>query len=265
MQRCVSGHNKESDMTGIAPRCIDFPQKRMLAGYVPTSNITEVSRDWQYLIFLVCKEGPLILHFESDGFLTLLYLVFSKWALIDLDILPIEIFMKMGAYDAAKYYYMNGHSSCNGLWFHKLADVAHKMHDSRVITLQQSYNKYFYNDEHYDHNLIKEKGRFSDATPEQHTEFVTKTLQYMVMYMHPLSKLYETEKKCTCQEYTSQSHIWDQGAASLIGSIEGRPSRGKSQGKLMYNLVKKIVLNLALVLYRITIWSICCHLASRPG
>ena len=80
------------------------------------------------------------------------------------------------------------------------------------------------------------------ASPEQRTEIVVKTAQYMIVYMAALEAMYEAIDDCKSndsQRKANAANQWDKAAALLIGSLEGTESGGTKTGLMMYSLANK--------------------------
>eukprot|EP00593_Proboscia_inermis_P010055 CAMPEP_0171325306 /NCGR_PEP_ID=MMETSP0816-20121228/116730_1 /TAXON_ID=420281 /ORGANISM="Proboscia inermis, Strain CCAP1064/1" /LENGTH=763 /DNA_ID=CAMNT_0011824461 /DNA_START=15 /DNA_END=2304 /DNA_ORIENTATION=- len=165
-------------------------------------------------------------------------------AKIDIDILQIQIFMKMRAYGAAKECYMYGRNSYKGDERRSLRDFSTSIY-RQVIPQYKTYTQY-YDDLDYAHTLIlqafEEEPPFSYISSDQKHEIVIKTLQHMVMGMYALRGLYDANNLCSMEDDSSNTKAeisWDEGAAFLIGSL-AREGNKLGDGVLLYSFANEM-------------------------
>jgi len=198
--------------------CVGTPELNPLAGYIPQTDVRKI-------------------------------------AALDLDIQSINIFMRERAYDAVKDYYTLGrHASMTtrlGEQVFSLKDLATT--STRQIVPSYEYFKNYFGAEvdeieeagDYAHHIITrtlDTDQWPLASPEQRTEIVVKTAQYMVVYMAALEAMYEAIDDCKSndsQRKANAANQWDKAAALLIGSLEGTESGGTKTGLMMYSLANK--------------------------
>lgn len=116
---------------------------------------------------------------------------------------------------------------------------------SRVDPFYDQYVSYYDSELFADvmiRNAMEGVGKWKSATTGQLSEFVSKTLQYQVMFIIALAYLNEAyDEICDVnndvRNIESAAHSWDIGAAFLIGSLEGHAEGGDmSNGLLHWNL-----------------------------
>jgi len=178
-----------------------------------------------------------------------------KIAALDLDIQSISIFMKERAYDAVKDYYSLGrHASYKT----RLGDEVFSLKDlattssRQIVPSFEFFRNYFEAEvdevanaaEYADHiiSAALDTSTWPLASPEQRTEIVVKTSQYMIVYMAALEAMYEAIDDCESndsQRNENAANEWDKAAAFLIGSLEETESGGTKRGLMMYSLANK--------------------------
>lgn len=198
--------------------CVGTPELNPLAGYIPQTDVRKI-------------------------------------AALDLDIQAIQIFMKERAYDAVRDYYTLGrHASITT----RIGDEVFSLKDLATTSTRQivpsfEYFKNYFGAEvdeiedaadYADHmiTMALDTDKLSLASPEQRTEIVVKTSQYMVVYMAALEAMYEAIDDCRSndsQRKANAANEWDKAAAYLIGSLEGTESGGTDRGLMMYSLANK--------------------------
>jgi len=202
--------------TDEVAQCADPPGKLPLAGYSPTSNVVEESR-------------------------------------IDLDILQIRSLLLMNKVSAADMIYRWGKNSQSSIGsngpFLSLQYLATTSMRSRVDPFYDQYVSYHDSEVYADamiRSAMEGAGKWKSVTTGQLSEFVSKTLQYQVMFIIALAYLNEAYDEI-CDENNDKkdidaaSHSWDIGAAFLIGSLEGHTEGGDmNNGLLHWNLVNNM-------------------------
>jgi len=181
----------------------------------------------------------------------------TEIAKIDRDILQINITMQMEAFRAAEDIYMHGRNSKNGDTFMSLHQMATDLDaiNSDAVGLnnpQKLFSDYFNSETISDYSIsgthvdgiIKESfsrsGRFVGAHKDQLTAVVYRALQSMVTLIYSLQHLILAVEKCMDPDSVANGRkLWDMGAATLIGSIEGPNKGGTDGGQLMFALAKE--------------------------
>jgi len=195
-------------MTDVVPECTDISRSVPLAGYVPSTDV-------------------------------------HPHAKIDLDIYQIGILMEMGAYEAAKEYFMYGRNSVyeddeSGKDLYRTLDWFAS--DDRSQTPEyQTFVDYFDGDANYGKTQIMKalnnQGLTKNAPNKSQSDYVVTLLQSMVMYMHSLHEMYRSLSACEDGD-DDAGGLWDMAAAYVIGSMEGSQAGGNSDGQLMYGMSK---------------------------
>jgi 3-dehydroquinate dehydratase len=167
---------------------------------------------------------------------------------IDLDVLQIDIFMRMEAREAALDYYMNGHNSLTSsnspggsrnvtVSLHSLATSLERARSLNFELFSDYYGTDAYTDDLIQKCFAKEYPLNGTSTV-QLAALVTGSLQVMVSYRIILAKLQVSVEKCNQLDGVGAQAEWDAAVATFVGSIDmAYPGRNPhSSGKLMYSL-----------------------------
>lgn len=212
----ATGENAEEDIISlvdlICGKLGDFDESKLpMAGYQPGSGVAETAR-------------------------------------LDLDATEIYILMRTQAYEAAKDVYEHGHHSVAAAQFSNSSDTdlltlkSLAINPSRNGVSQfQDYKTYFGSDNYADDIItqtIEKNGNYADATREQRSEIVRKTLQTMVSFMGVLMKFQSSIDNCKSGSADTAQSEWDTAVALYVGSMEGVVAGGSGlgQGEWMYTL-----------------------------
>ena len=203
------------------PECIDPPEFGFLGGYKPAYDIRDVSK-------------------------------------IDIDIRYIEIMMEMKAYQAAQNIYEHGKHSLvkNGDKKELLSLKSLAISEGRdKIPNFKLFREYFKSDNYADEALtmifriLSEEAAstehnehvFQKASAAQSQELVVKILQYHVIPMASLQRMYESELECSqSSTFDSSKRKWQEAAGLIIGSMEGPSHSGSGAGYMMFNLAQSL-------------------------
>ena len=208
----------EGDMTNEELSCSDPVPFGRMAGYEPASSVNQFAR-------------------------------------LDLDMRQLDILLQMQAYSAAENLYTYGRhvENPNGgsLSLFHLATTSERT----VVPGFDSFVGYFdgtysspstYADEIIRSVLTESAGTVNGLTTnldsEQRRIIVLKTAQVLIMYQAGLQKFYQAAAEC--QDSASvrspgSSDLWDQGAALMIGSLEGTERNGTQEGYMYYSLAQE--------------------------
>jgi len=209
--------------------CVDKNQKTQIVGYEPSYDVRESLK-------------------------------------IDLDTLQIKLYLENkaindDAYEVVKDLYMFGRNSKRGDGtYEKIHHLATSKHRARYPYFE-NYTVYFRNTfkewfteyaedqldekaEHYAEAIImralNKEEEFENASNRQVTRMVHKTVQFMIMHMYILEKLYSAVEYCQQPDIELGVQTWDEIWAFYVGSIEGSVISGKHlQGQSMYTLSNK--------------------------
>ena len=223
----------------IEPSCTDAHTLTSLAGYKPASDVREVSRCW------TSQQQSLyrILQFFSSAQPFRLLFSPHQFAQMDLDILEIDILMKMGAYGAAEDLYTNGKhavstdANSKGLTT-SLSYLATSTGRS-VVPQFDSFVRYYDGDEKYADSIIREAFANDEYDPETRRLLVVRNCQYMIMFMTALQSMHEAIGECEGGQEAASAEFWDKAAASIIGHLEGTENGGSTDGQLFFALAKQ--------------------------
>jgi hypothetical protein len=174
---------------------------------------------------------------------------FTQFSDLDLDIRYMEVLMEMKAYDAANDVYTHGkHASIrlnNREEMLSLRSLAVSTGREKVPSFKL-FERYFSKSQmNYADNLINDIfiGPPGLSSNEQKTALVINALQYEVLFMAALQKMYEAIEGCKSSNeirLLSAKQQWDEAAAFLIGSMEGYQAEGSHDGFLLHNLARKM-------------------------
>ena len=105
----------------------------------------------------------------------------------------------------------------------------------------------FYEGDNYADGIVQKilalETPYDNIPADQTTELVYGTLQYMVMYMAILEKIYGAADKCRVggSDATDEAVLLlDQGVAFYVGSIEGATAAGRERGQLLFATSKQL-------------------------
>lgn len=158
--------------------------------------------------------------------------------MIDQDVLKMRTLLSENALIAALDYYEYGHLSSQQT--PSLRDLARDP-GLKQNSFFQTLKKYHKNDDFFADKKImlalREEAPFYNISTDVRTSLVARSLQTLVLLPAAIGSMYKTasEAECTFQH-------WDEGAAYLIGSIEGPQWGGDSDdnGVAMYGLAKEL-------------------------
>lgn len=203
------------------PECIDPPEFGFLGGYKPAYDIRDVSK-------------------------------------IDIDIRYIEIMMEMKAYEAAQDVYEHGKHSLvkNGDKKELSSLKSLAISEGRNVIPNFKLFKEYFSDNYADETLTEifmilseeatsgeHNEHFFKASAGQSQELVVKLLQYHVIPMASLQRMYESELECSqSSTFDSSKRKWQEAAGLLIGSMEGPSRIGSGAGYMMFNLAQSLCL-----------------------
>lgn len=200
------------------PECPAIPVDRPLAEYVPTSHVHDHSK-------------------------------------IDLDVLQIGILTSLANYPFAQLLYMYGRNSPNyrssendPYRLRSLMQMATTTARKNADPFYTEFIKY-HNDQNYADKAIQQalekKGKWASGSPDQIKQLVVTTCAFQVLYMNALTELADAVGACNKGDMSTGeggAHQWDEVAAFLIGSLEGRSVGGSvdlEDGQLMWNLANR--------------------------
>jgi hypothetical protein len=200
----VGKHFSESATTKA---CTDPNPQSPLANYKPTSDVLE----------------------------------FSK---MDLDILELDILLKMEAYEAAQDLYSYGKhvsigdgSGVSDLTLESLATTTGRS----VVPEFESFKRYFSNDARYADTMIRNAFQDESMSAVQKRAVIVTIAQTMVMYMAILQSIYDSVGSCSDSNPDRNSlaaQNWDKAAAFYIGKLEGSTENGSGDGVMLWALSK---------------------------
>lgn len=165
----------------------------------------------------------------------------GNFAVLDLDILELDILMQMQAYGAAQDLYSFGKHTMSGLDGDstELSLESLATDGSRGIVPQLGHIRDYYGgDDHYADTII----RYA-FSPVNHLEnegrrlVVVGTVQFMIIYMAILQSMWTALGQCRNGD-SRAAESWDKAAAWIIGSLEGPTESGSSEGRLFWALGK---------------------------
>ncbi len=173
----------------------------------------------------------------------------NDFAKLDLDVRELDILLSMKAYDAADNLYTYGkHSnsiSDGSLSLFHLATTQ----DREMVPSYDAFVRYYRNQyddpslyaDHIIRAALANTGdkQWNDA---QRRIIVLKSAQVLIMYFSALQPLYEAAANCGSSEdrmLDDFGDLWDQGAAFMIGSIEGTKTNGTHDGYMLYDLAQE--------------------------
>lgn len=202
----------------VWPECDPNPVDRPLAEYVPTSHVHDHSK-------------------------------------IDLDVLQLGILTSLNSYPYAQLLYMYGRNSPNyrqtendPYRVRSLMQMATSSTRKIADPFYKEFIEYF-NDEYYADKAIQQalqkKGKWANGSPDQIKQLVVTTSAFQVLYMNVLTELADAVGACNKGDMLTgegKAHQWDEVAAFLIGSLEGRSEGGSvdlDDGQLMWNLANR--------------------------
>lgn len=161
----------------------------------------------------------------------------SEIARIDLDILQIDLFMRVNAFDLALDVYRNGRNSrVTNTKLLSLFELATGGITKSAGALFEAFGDFFLTDTYSDRVVVQaisdpEGSRFFGSSRRQRAEAVRRALQTMVIYIQVVARLRLGVELCTGKKTTeSPSEKVDEAVALFVGSIEG-PFSGGSVGK----------------------------------
>lgn len=199
-------------LTEIDSSCEDPPALNPLAGYRPASDV-------------------------------------KKYAQLDLDILELDILMKMGAYVAAEELYTYGKHTALGVYgadsVVSLAQLATEPSRSIVPELD-SFVRYFDGNQNYADTIIRgailgDGNGDQIYAPNERRLVAVKACEQFVMLMAALQAFNEAANECILngdQNDVASVESWDRGAAFLVGHLEGTSIYGSNEGMLSFALSK---------------------------
>mmetsp|Transcript_456 Transcript_456/g.729 ORF Transcript_456/g.729 Transcript_456/m.729 type:complete len:750 (-) Transcript_456:47-2296(-) len=174
---------------------------------------------------------------------------------IDLDILQLKILTSLQSYSFAKQLYMYGRNSA---YHRETENDPYRVRSLQTMATSNArkaadpfYTEFveYHNEPNYADKAViaalERTDKWGTASAEQVTEVVTKTSAYQILYMDALSEIAEAVASCKKGNMLSGdggAHQWDEVAAFLIGSLEGRSEGGSTDlqdGQLMWNLANK--------------------------
>jgi hypothetical protein len=174
---------------------------------------------------------------------------------IDLDILQLKILTSLESYPFAKKLYMYGRNSQrpqqsdNDPYSVRSLEAMATSNSRKAADPFYTEFVQYHNEPNYADKVIvaalDRTGKWGTASAEQVAEVVTKTSAYQVLYMNALAEIAEAVVACNEGNMLTGdggAHQWDEVAAFLIGSLEGRSEGGSSDledGQLMWNLGNK--------------------------
>merc|ERR1712176_181654 len=174
---------------------------------------------------------------------------------LDLDIRFIEIMMKMQAYQAAADVYKSGKYAVRKGEEHRFKPLSLQ---DLALTMERSDSpsffkfKTYFEDPNYANTIImnvfeppivhNSKG----ISLAQKTAEVVNVARFMITPMAALQKLYQASNYCSNPDSDSvriAMKRWDEGAALLIGSMEGSETGGSNDGYLIHGLASEMCLS----------------------
>ena len=170
---------------------------------------------------------------------------------MDLDVLEIEVLLKMGAYDAAKDIYLYGKhvesedsTSFGKISLYQLATSTKR----RVVPNYESFTQYFSNDNNYADTLIQNSFRYLISESNKNTdqvelniELILKGVRYMVPFMSILQYLYESVQDCNDKRSRDADNKWDSAVALFAGSMEDTDGTlSSNNGYFLYGLANEL-------------------------
>lgn len=173
----------------------------------------------------------------------------SDFARLDLDMREIDLLLNMKAYDAAENLYTYGkHSKSTNDGSLSLFHLA-TTRDRDIVPNYDAFVRYYgnlYDDpglyaDHIIRSALTNSGDIQWSDVQRRT-IVLRSAQVLVMYFGALQSLYEAASSCGTSSYRTLGDLgdkWDQGAAFLIGSIEGTKANGTHDGYMFYDLAQE--------------------------
>ena len=181
----------------------------------------------------------------------------TQYTKFDRDILQIKILTKARAFDAAIDFYQYGYNVVSGDELNiidSLKQLATAPSRSRATVQYNLFSNFFNSPDYADkmvNDLLNLRAPYDKLTTDQTMRMVTGTLQFSVMYMAILDRLYSAISKCREGEGVEDSEsivntsvqLLDQAAAQYIGSIEGSDPGGRAAGQLLFGSSKELCTN----------------------
>lgn len=170
-------------------------------------------------------------------------LAFSK---MDLDVLELDILLKMEAYEAAQELYSYGKhvsigdgSDASELSLEILATTTERS----VVPEYESFKRYFGNDARYADTMIRNAFQDESMSAVQKRAVIVTIAQTTVMYMAILQAVYDSVGSCSDSNPARNSLAaknWDKAAAFFIGKLEGSVENGSADGIMLWALSKSL-------------------------
>merc|ERR1712176_6044 len=169
----------------------------------------------------------------------------SLYSHIDLDILELDILMRMKAYGAAMELYEFGKHATNptdgehsAISLSFLATTSERS----VVPGLDTFSRYYGGDRNYADTIIRGAMNLDNGfSATERRVRVVFACQYMVMYMATMQAMHDALDVCTSSQSDRDvaSENWDKAAAFIIGQLEGTSSSGSHAGRLTWALSKQ--------------------------
>ena len=155
-------------------------------------------------------------------------------AMIDLDILELDILIQRNATEAARNLYSYGRHSIVDRTTVSLRSLSRS--PNRELVPELSYYKEYYENEYYADALILQALTDPGLTVNERRATVTGIAQYFILPMAAKTAMYNALIAC---EKDDAAAYWDMAVAYLTGSLEGKTNGGSDAGNLLWSLGKE--------------------------
>lgn len=174
-------------------------------------------------------------------------------AKIDLDVLQIRILTSLGSFNYAKFWYLYGRNSPRQRDSENDPYEFYSLSDFAISTSRQNAEPYYsafisyHNDPNYADVLIRNTlegvGKWDrNKSVEQRSAVITEACSFLVLYLHLLAQINDAVNNCRKVDEDGEyelTHPWDEVAALMIGSLEGKTEGGSSHiedGQMIWGL-----------------------------
>jgi len=213
------------------------------------SDIGTVAKDYENVKMPVCDTSrdntPIALYKPSTDV--------QPIAQIDLDVLQIRILTSLGSFSYAKFWYIYGRNSPRQRDSENDPFTFYSLSDFAISTSRQNAEPYYsafisyHNDPNYADVLIRDTingvGKWGEnKSVEQRAAVVTESCSFLVLYLHLVAQINDAVNSCRSIDSDGEyelTHPWDEVAALMIGSLEGRKEGGSAHvedGQMIWGL-----------------------------
>lgn len=162
---------------------------------------------------------------------------------LDIDVLNIATYLKVGDYEHAREVYENGANSLKSTSIRSLMAFSNndeKLKGERLADLFADYwGSYAYADQ-FVQAALDGTGNFHSAGQTARKELALKGIQYQVVWMYVVHEMEDALGDCERGELNNNDagvHAWDEAWAFYTGSLEG--TDGSGSGQMLYALADK--------------------------